>query len=267
MRSTFKRMAARLPLRWRLALASFGLLAVLLTALGVVISYTAEQALLTSQANGFTVEVKLAVQASSVFQVEKTDLSPTTLVFTVNPQQFPRDKLQQELKILISNVLKLTGQIATAAVISLQGDQVATAGSFPGKRPSATLQEADINKLLASHDSYALVSDTNGQRQMLMLLPISVENHPMALLELNAPTTETDSAVIALREILLVAILAVLLLAAALTLPLINIGLRPLAEIERTSRQIAEGSLSLRLKEPEVQDEIGRLARSLITSP
>src|SRR5262249_50045644 len=41
---------ARLPVRWRLALTSFGLLAVLLAALGLLLSFSEERALLMNEA-------------------------------------------------------------------------------------------------------------------------------------------------------------------------------------------------------------------------
>ncbi|MGZ3676674.1 MAG: hypothetical protein ACXVCO_20410, partial [Ktedonobacterales bacterium] len=43
-------LVARLPLRWRLTLLTFGMLAVLLTALGAVVSVIEEQTLLANQA-------------------------------------------------------------------------------------------------------------------------------------------------------------------------------------------------------------------------
>ena len=49
----------RLPIRWRLALVSFGLLAGLLAALGIWISVTEESALLASQANTLSSQASL----------------------------------------------------------------------------------------------------------------------------------------------------------------------------------------------------------------
>jgi len=81
-------------------------------------------------------------------------------------------------------------------------------------------------------------------------------------LQLSVPTTAIDQSVATTRLILALGILAALGIAAALTLPLINVALRPLVEMERVSARIAAGALSLRLAEPLAQDEIGRLART-----
>src|SRR5215472_1912270 len=80
--------------------------------------------------------------------------------------------------------------------------------------------------------------------------------------ELSVPTAAIDQSVATTRLILVLGILAALAIAAALTLPLINVALRPLVEMERVSSRIAAGALSLRLAEPPAQDEIGRMARA-----
>src|SRR5690348_7257259 len=55
----------RLPIRWRLALVSFGLLAGFLAALGLLISVTEENALLASQANVLNRQASLAMTLSA----------------------------------------------------------------------------------------------------------------------------------------------------------------------------------------------------------
>ena len=57
---SFRRLLAPLPLRWRLALVSLGLLATLLISLGILISASEEQTLLTNQANALGAEASLA---------------------------------------------------------------------------------------------------------------------------------------------------------------------------------------------------------------
>ena len=53
-------LANRIPIRWRLTLISLGLLTLLLSALGVIILFTADQALLTNQATALRYEAHLA---------------------------------------------------------------------------------------------------------------------------------------------------------------------------------------------------------------
>src|SRR5258707_6883916 len=83
-----------------------------------------------------------------------------------------------------------------------------------------------------------------------------------ALLQLSIPTTALDQAVSTTRLYLFLGLLVALGLAAALILPLINLALRPLVEMEKVSSRIAAGALELRLAEPPARDEIGRMARA-----
>src|SRR5689334_387811 len=60
LRRRVKQLGARLTLRWRLALASFGLLALLLVGLGLLVTLTQEQTLLQNQAVTLHDEVRQA---------------------------------------------------------------------------------------------------------------------------------------------------------------------------------------------------------------
>ena len=53
--------ANRIPIRWRLTLASVGMFTILLSSLGIIILLTAEQALLSDEATALRNEANLAV--------------------------------------------------------------------------------------------------------------------------------------------------------------------------------------------------------------
>src|SRR6202049_2334624 len=55
-----QRWTNRIPIRWRLTLVSLGVLTLLLSALGLIILFTAEQALLSSEATALRNEARLA---------------------------------------------------------------------------------------------------------------------------------------------------------------------------------------------------------------
>src|SRR3984893_15825685 len=57
----FQRWTNRIPIRWRLTLVSLGVLTLLLSALGLIILFTAEQALLSSEATALRTEARWAV--------------------------------------------------------------------------------------------------------------------------------------------------------------------------------------------------------------
>jgi signal transduction histidine kinase len=137
-----------------------------------------------------------------------------------------------------------------------------------------TLAPSTVQQWLITRPTYLLANDNLGQRELVVLQPIVVPNksgaridpshsqvgYSKALLQLSVPTTPIDQSLATTRLVLIFGMLAALGIAVALTLPLINLALRPLVEMERVSARIAEGALSLRLTEPAARDEIGRLA-------
>jgi two-component system, OmpR family, sensor kinase len=74
---------------------------------------------------------------------------------------------------------------------------------------------------------------------------------------------DLDSTVRRLGIIVAVVSLIVLALIAGLGLLVVRLGMRPLAEIERTAGAIAAGDLSRRVRDSDERTEVGRLGRSL----
>jgi len=95
-----------------------------------------------------------------------------------------------------------------------------------------------------------------------VLMPLVSQHHTIAILQLSTPTRKVDEFITTLRFILLLGVIGALSFAIALTFLLVGAALRPLVDMERTSRRIAQGSLSLRLDTPVTDDEIGHLALS-----
>ena len=106
-----RRLLAPLPLRWRLALVSLGLLATLLISLGILISASEEQTLLTNQANALGAEASLVQEAG---QGSKTQFT------AVQIQAFPT--MSDELaSSLVSNTRRVLGQNAGVSMVSFDG--------------------------------------------------------------------------------------------------------------------------------------------------
>jgi len=258
---SFRRLLNPFPLRWRLALVSLGLLATLLISLGILISASEEQTLLTNQANALGAEASLA---------QETGQGSTTPFTTAQIQAFPT--MSDELaSSLVSDTQRVLGQNVGVSILSFDG-RVLTAPPLPG----VTLAPSRVQQWLITRPTYLLANDNLGQRELVVLQPIVVPNksvaridpsnsqvgYSKALLQLSVPTTPIDQSIATTHLVLIFGILAALGIAIALTLPLINLALRPLVEMERVSARIAAGALSLRLTEPAARDEIGRLARA-----
>ncbi len=188
---------------------------------------------------------------------------------------------------LISNVHAVLGQSVNVSLLSFDGSTLATSnegstGTEDHNLPVVTLEQTSVQQWVTASQvtPYQLANDNQGQRELVILQPIagwdkSVDNnrgikgtqedlsgYRKALLQLSVPTTAIDQSSATMRLILAIGILVASGIAAAFTLPLINVVLRPLVEMEKVSSRIAAGALSLRLAEPSTQDEIGRLARA-----
>src|SRR5260221_4504753 len=268
---SFRRLLASFPLRWRLALVSLGLLATLLISLGILISVSEEQTLLTNQAHALGAEASL---------VQETGGGSTTPFTAVQIQAFPT--MSDELaSSLLSDTQRVLWPNVGVSLLSFDGRVLATPPQNNADRhnpplPAVTLSPSTVQQWLITRPTYLLAHDTLGQRELVVLQPIVVPNksgaridpsnsqvgYSKALLQLSVPTTPIDQSIATTRLVLIFGILAALGIAIALTLPLINLALRPLVEMERVSARIAEGALSLRLTEPAARDEIGRLARA-----
>jgi signal transduction histidine kinase len=268
---SFRRLLAPLPLRWRLALVSLGLLAMLLISLGILISASEENTLLTNQANALGAEASL-VQAG---QGSQTPFTPAQI------QAFPT--MSDELaSSLVSNAQRVLGQNIGVSMVSFDGRVLTVPPQQNADRhnpllPGVTLAPSTVQQWLITRPTYLLANDNLGQRELIVLQPIVMRDkfvarnidpsnsqvgYSKALLQLSIPTIPIDQSLATTHLVLIFGILAALGIAIALTLPLINLALRPLVEMERVSARIAAGALSLRLTEPAARDEIGRLARA-----
>ena len=249
----------RLPMRWRLALVSFGLIVGLFAALGILISTTVEGELLSGQAK------VLGNQAS-------LSLALFDKLGNIERPPFPANGIPQDLAAnLVAAARKILGtsKDVGVSIISLDGSVIASDSKETGS-PVVTLQQASVQQWMTRHPLYLLTNDSRGQRELVVLWPIEVgikqattkQPYTIAFLQLSTSTTWVDQSVQSIRLILILGIAGALAVAAALTLPLIRGALRPLVEMERVSTRIADGALSLRLKVPKTRDEVGRLASS-----
>lgn len=269
----FARLNMRVSLRWRLALGMFGLLAILLIGLGALVSATVEQALLSNQAVALHEDVRFALRGApgngpgsgpgSAPPIANGGV-PLRLAdpgATPPPLGAPSD---QALAVGEQLLNRLDGPGIDAALLSTTGAVIAHVNGG-GFIPTAPVTSAEAQAALTqpqNNQDYTLAFDPSGQRQIVVLLPLVERNSTVAALEIGAPTKTIDDSVALVRLILYSGVGLSLLLAALLALPLMRLALRPLEEMEKTSRAIAAGDLALRLREPAVDDEIGRLARA-----
>ncbi len=245
----------RIPIRLRLTLVSLGLLTLLLGSLGVVILITAEKALYIRAAVDLRNDVRLAtndVKGHPLMPSESFNPIATSL-----PHEF----------LITSRIItqKLASSTDDATILSCQGTFI-TSGNDPPFTPAhVKLSFAQIQSLADSQqdvNDYLITKDTQGHRQLVVIVSLAQQNHTIALLQVSTPTQDTDDFITTLRLVLIIGGIGALSLAAAVTFPLIAAALYPLVEMERTSRRIADGELWLRLNTALPNDEIGNLAES-----
>ncbi len=245
---------SRIPIRWRLTIVSLGLLTLLLSVLGVFVLFAAEQELNNNDAAALRSEAHLALKSSRGY------------LFTLPSQPEPVGDLSPDLlQSATSLVQKLTRPRSDAAILSTDGDVLATGKDYPLAPAAVTLSPSLARQALTDtqqDDTYLLERDAQGNQQLIVLLPLAHDDHIVAILQIGTPNAPTTDFISALRLILLIGAVIALSIATALTIPLVGAALHPLVDMERTSRQIAEGDLSIRLEAMLANDEIGRLARS-----
>ena len=236
---TLRERARQIPLRWRLALVSFALMAILLGGLGALISFTEERALISNEAAALYNEGQLGT-----------------------PTHNPADLIQ-----------RLAGANTGASILLPDGTDATQANQLVGPMVPApvSVSPSDLQRTLDNQTpgsyTYFLENDSTGRHQLVVLIPIYI-SYPgqtaetPAVLVLHTPIGPIDRAVATTRLILCIGILVALAVAAMLILPLVDTALRPLRTMEQVTRRIAGGALSLRVDPPPTQDEIGRLARS-----
>jgi two-component system OmpR family sensor kinase len=261
-RAWLQRALARWPLRWRLLTASLGLLAVLLLGLGALVSVIEQSMLRQNAASALYSQARVAVQQlpsggpgyNDAIYLSPRDTSPP-------PTGTPSGSFILQAATLVQ---RLTGPTTNAVVLTTAGAPLVTTEQayFLGPVTPSVRVVSDTLTQPPSARSYTLVTDAAGRGQLMILLPIIQNGRTVGLLQLDSSTRQIDDAVNTTRLILFYGIAGCLLLAGLLAWPLMDRALRPLTEMESGARRIAGGDLTVRLSEPESEDEVGRLARA-----
>ena len=250
-----RKVLQRMSIHWRLALISLGVIALLLSAFGFIISFTAENALFTNEATALHNEGHLAM----------TTLKQHTLEIGRTPTD-PPGTPPPNFKVLATILTqRLTSTSTDATVLSLQGNVIISGSDIPFSPPTLIVNPILVQQTLhTSQDgsTYLIKRDAQNERQLVIFMPIVSNHHTIGILQINTLTAPIDQFITTLRWILILGVLGSLSLATLLMFPLISAALHPLVAMEQTSRAIAAGNLSLRLQTLETDDEIGHMTSS-----
>lgn len=258
-------LVAAAPLRFRLMTLIFALVLLVLGGLGALISISEKNTLLTTQAVALRKESRLAAQ---VLRRESVVVAGPGVALSIQTES-PSSSLSAPFRVVVS---RLTNADTGVVIWSPSGQMLSTSQQveeFTGQSipslvspPAGALRQAAL--VAPADDEYSIVRDGRGKNQLLVLEPLvdTSTNATVAILQVSTPAQPITDAVSRTQTLVLVSLLVALAVAVALTGPLVSAGLRPLAAMERTSRRIADGDLSLRLDEPPTHDELGQLSRS-----
>jgi two-component system OmpR family sensor kinase len=251
----------RVPIRWRLALVSLGLLILLLSVLGFIISLIAEQALITNEVGVLHNEAQVAFKGVTkglyLPQQRSFELSHTFLPTAAPGVGFDNDDTAKSL------LHALASTSTSALILTTDGTPLMANSASSFDAPGINITSGQVRQSIASDEPYLLAKNALGQRQLVIFIPLVKNFHTIAILQISTPTLlPIDGFLTTFHLILFLGILCTFGMAVALIFPLVGMALRPLVEIERASRQIAQGALSMRIDQPLTDDEIGRLARS-----
>ncbi len=245
----------RIPLRWRLALLSLGLLTVLLGALGLIVSAIAQQVLVTNEVSVLQNEARVAVKG--VIKDFRPQNRPFSAVYHFYPPGPPPPGFAPAANSLL-HALVSPDTNTYAAILSPTGGTFLS-GPY---NLSPTVAPALVLQVIQTTNPYVIARSATGGRQFVVFIPLVNNLHTVGILQISTPTTPVDDFLTPFHQAVFFGIIGTVVLAIILIFPLVSVALRPLVEIERTSRRIAQGELSMRIDSPPIDDEIGRLARS-----
>jgi two-component system OmpR family sensor kinase len=251
-----KEALVRLPLRWRLAGVSLGLLLVLTIGLGTLMVLYERGTMLGNQAAALRSAAQVAIRGGGLVALVPPDTVPP-------PAGAAPVDVDARVGLLTA---RLAGATTSVAVYLPDGALIGTSDYIvqaprAAQAAATTVQDASTNA--HSADWYTLLTNPEGRRQVATLLPVMAGGQTVLVLQIATPSAPIDQTVTATAVMLGLGVLLALAIAALVTPPLVRAALRPLEEMERTTALISSGDeLAMRLNEPPTQDEIGRLARS-----
>ncbi len=261
-----------LPLRTKLTLLYLGLLSALICLLGAIL-YTDTKHFLIS-----TTALRLRAQAKPVIErwfatgpglpaplappsPPSPGLPPAPPSESRQPSSGPVEQLTEDTAVSLSQAL--TSRDTTALVIDNQGHILATGRRLPEEPPAAPPDPQRINRALAGENEITYIDIANGQRTLVVLIPLRrtpTDPRILGVVQLNTPLATIDQILWRQRLLIGAGIIVAVLLGALGGLWITGSALAPLKRMIATCKRIAAGDLSQRVNLPRHYDEVGQLA-------
>jgi two-component system OmpR family sensor kinase len=161
------------------------------------------------------------------------------------------------------NLRAALGEVPTTIVpgvfVQVRGARGEILVTVEGRRPGEPVSTPALRDEPVVGRPFTVPSaERGGPRFRTLVSPVGA-----GLIIVALPLRETT---LTLRRLIAIEVLVstgVLLAAGAAGVWLVNLGLRPLVDIEKTAAQITAGDMSLRVERDDTQTEVGRLGRAL----
>lgn len=260
-------------MRWRLIFVYAGLLAALLLVLGLVLNAIIGRVLYTNELSAFQTEARAVVAANQkswddLVRGQPTDQCAGAVSFQEGFQQAIAGPLTRFNGIQGVYLLDRRGTVLVSADgggVGENGPQVARGhvaqliARYGSARPGSTGYLGDV--------AYTARNGQSGIDLLAVRYPTTSfctdpKQSGFGIVEVITSFPRSRAVLAVVRLLMLGAFVAALLLGIVVSGPLIGQLLRPLTEMTRASRRIANGELSYRVGLPERTDEIGQLAHS-----
>lgn len=161
------RFMQRVPIRWRLALVSLGLLVLLLSALGIIVSFIAEQALVTNEVNVLHNEAQVALKGVTK-DLHQPQQRPFGLGINFLPSAAPDPGFDDTARSLLH---ALTSPSTSAVILTTTGTPLITNASSSFDAPGINIASSQVQQIIKSNVPYLLAKDNLGQHQLVVFIP------------------------------------------------------------------------------------------------
>lgn len=286
MRRRLRRIGAlprRLPLRWKLVLASISVLATVMVAFGVVLYRDLSVALVDAIASGLDTSAHTVIMQETREGVQRSSPPPNaggpppgafrpppqfTRATGTGVEFLPPRALERDPTLYERLALDLTNSDMSARVLDVAGRTLAD-GTAQVRLPtvaSPLLDPSVYRQVAASRQARHVQAQTVSGAVLVELIPLvelgEGSERTDAIVQVGASLAVATSLLARLR-VLLLALTAIAVVATALlTAALVGAVLEPLRRMTATTRAIASGDLSQRVAVPAGGDELTQLARS-----
>ncbi|RLC30592.1 MAG: HAMP domain-containing histidine kinase [Deltaproteobacteria bacterium] len=251
-----KKIYDRLTLRVRLTFLYAGLLAVILSILGITFFVDTRSLLINYVASHLRARAKPVIEHW---------LYPEAAVPSGSSHAL-RQPDSEHLKQIADPIARdLTSRNTVALVLDRKGNPIAKGRRLPEEPVPPPPEHSYYSQALAGKNEVTYIVPQNGHRTLVILIPLRQRpagSSILGVVQLSSPLTPVENTLFHHGVSLAIGTAITLIIGSCLGFLLISSALAGLNRMVHTCREISEGDLSQRVNLPRHEDEIGTLAKA-----